>query len=186
MATEEIENEVAETNQSATTVKFMFAGLIFVVNGFLADWILGTESRIGAFSAMIGALILGIRIFRTTLKDLRAGLLTTNELIAIAVLATFSSGQYHAAGLVAFFMLLAELIESRTASGAQEAIRRLMKLTPTKAHRLTEGGEEEVAANELAVGDRIRVVWRESLTKSESAELEWLPFKPWEPDEPSP
>jgi len=38
----------------------------------------------------------------------------------------------------------------------------------------------------IAVGDRIRVVWRESLTKSESAELEWLPFKPWEPDEPSP
>jgi hypothetical protein len=38
----------------------------------------------------------------------------------------------------------------------------------------------------IAVGDRIRVVWRESLTKSEGAELEWLPFKPWEPDEPSP
>ena len=163
MATEENEinenNEVeeAESNQSATTVKFMFAGILFVINGFLSDWILGTSSNVGDFSAMIGALILGCRVFRTTIKDLREGLLTTNELVAIAVLATFSSGQYHAAGLVAFFMLLAELIESRTASGAQEAIRRLMKLTPTKAHRLTEGGEEEVAANELAVGDRIRV-----------------------------
>jgi Cd2+/Zn2+-exporting ATPase len=158
MATEEIENDAAETNQSATTVKFMFAGLLFVVNGFLADWILGKESNVGDFSAMIGAMILGLRVFRTTLKDLRAGLLTTNELVAIAVLATFSSGQYHAAGLVAFFMLLAELIESRTATGAQEAIRRLMKMTPTKARRLNEGGkEEEVAANDLAVGDRIRV-----------------------------
>ena len=38
----------------------------------------------------------------------------------------------------------------------------------------------------IAVGDRIRVVWRESLTVSESAEMEWLPFKPWEPEEPSP
>jgi hypothetical protein len=38
----------------------------------------------------------------------------------------------------------------------------------------------------IAVGDRIRVVWRESLTESESAGLEWLPFKAWEPDEPSP
>jgi Cd2+/Zn2+-exporting ATPase len=157
MATEQNENNEVESNQSATTVKFMFAGIVFVINGFLADWILGTASNVGDFSAMIGALILGCRVFRTTIKDLREGLLTTNELVAIAVLATFSSGQYHAAGLVAFFMLLAELIESRTASGAQEAIRRLMKLTPTKAHRLTEGGEEEVAANELAVGDRIRV-----------------------------
>ena len=38
----------------------------------------------------------------------------------------------------------------------------------------------------IASGDRIRVVWRESLTKSERAEMEWLPCKPWEPDEPSP
>ena len=38
----------------------------------------------------------------------------------------------------------------------------------------------------IAPGDRIRLVWRESLTKSESAELVWLPFKPWEPNKPSP
>jgi len=157
MATEENENNGVESNQAATTVKFMFAGILFVINGFLADWFLGTESNVGDFSAMIGALILGFRVFRTTVKDLQQGLLTTNELVAIAVLATFSYGQYHAAGLVAFFMLLAEMIESRTASGAQEAIRRLMKMTPTKAHRITSGGEEEVSANDLAVGDRIRV-----------------------------
>ena len=41
-------------------------------------------------------------------------------------------------------------------------------------------------SGDIAVGDRIRVVWRESLTKSEGAELAWLPFKPWEPDELSP
>ena len=157
MAAEENENIGAESNQAATTVKFMFAGILFVINGFLADWFLGKESNVGDFSAMIGALILGFRVFRTTVKDLQQGLLTTNELVAIAVLATFSYGQYHAAGLVAFFMLLAEMIESRTASGAQEAIQRLMKMTPTKAHRLTSDGEEEVSANDLEVGDRIRV-----------------------------
>ena len=157
MTTEENGNNGVESNQAATTVKFMFAGILFVINGFLADWFLGTESNVGDFSAMIGALILGFRVFRTTVKDLQQGLLTTNELVAIAVLATFSYGQYHAAGLVAFFMLLAEMIESRTASGAQEAIQRLMKMTPTKAHRITTDGEEEVSANDLAVGDRIRV-----------------------------
>jgi Cd2+/Zn2+-exporting ATPase len=157
MTTEANENNGAESNQAATTVKFMFAGILFVINGFLADLFLGKESNVGDFSAMIGALILGFRVFRTTFKDLQQGLLTTNELVAIAVLATFSYGQYHAAGLVAFFMLLAEMIESRTASGAQEAIQRLMKMTPTKAHRITSGGEEEISANALAVGDRVRV-----------------------------
>ncbi len=150
--------EEAKANQAATTVKFIFVGILFVINGFLADWFLGTESSVGDISAMIGAFILGIRIFRTTIHDLRQGLLTTNELVAIAVLATFSSGEYHAAGLVAFFMLLGEMIESRTASGAKEAIQRLIKLTPTRANRLLEGGKtEEVAAADLAVGDRIRV-----------------------------
>ncbi len=149
--------EDAKAKQAATTVKYIFVGILFVINGFLADWFLGSESSVGDLSAMIGAFILGIRIFRTTIHDLRQGLLTTNELVAIAVLATFSSGEYHAAGLVAFFMLLGEMIESRTASGAREAIRRLMKLTPTRAIRLVDGKEEEVAALALAVGDRIRV-----------------------------
>ncbi len=153
--TPEVINE--EDSSAATTVKYIFAGIIFVVNGFLADWILGEESRVGDFSAMIGAVILGIRIFRTTIKDLRQGLLTTNELVAIAVLATFAQGQYHAAGLVAFFMLLAEMIESRTASGAQEAIRRLLERAPTKARRINGEDEEEIAANDLQVGDLIRV-----------------------------
>ena len=147
-----------EDSAAATTVKYIFAGIVFIVNGFLATWILGEESRVGDFSAMIGAIILGIRIFRTTIKDLQQGLLTTNELVAIAVLATFAHGDYKAAGLVAFFMLLAEMIESRTASGAQEAIRRLLERAPTKASRITqEGSEEEIPANDLAVGDRIRV-----------------------------
>ncbi|MDE2680385.1 MAG: cation-translocating P-type ATPase [Verrucomicrobiota bacterium] len=149
--------EDAKAKQAATTVKYIFVGILFVINGFVADWFLGSESSVGDLSAMVGAFILGIRIFRTTIHDLRQGLLTTNELVAIAVLATFSSGEYHAAGLVAFFMLLGEMIESRTASGAKEAIRRLIKLTPTRAIRLSDGTEEEVAAVDLAVGDRIRV-----------------------------
>jgi len=150
--------DLNEGSTSSTTVKYIFAGILFIINGFLADWILGEESRVGDFSAMIGAIILGIRIFRTTIKDLQQGLLTTNELVAIAVLATFAHGDYKAAGLVAFFMLLAEMIESRTASGAQEAIRRLLERAPTKARRLNdEGTEDEVSANDLVVGDRIRV-----------------------------
>ena len=154
--TSDVTNE--EDSSSATTVKYIFAGIIFVINGFLADAIIGEESRVGDFSAMIGAIILGIRIFRTTIKDLQQGLLTTNELVAIAVLATFANGDYKAAGLVAFFMLLAEMIESRTASGAQEAIRRLLERAPTKARRIgKDGEEEEIAANDLQVGDNIRV-----------------------------
>jgi Cd2+/Zn2+-exporting ATPase len=136
-------------------------GLIFIVNAFIVDWLFdkgsNTESMVANFSAMIGAIILGYPIVWTSFKDIRRGILSINELVGIAVLAAFASGQYQIAGLVAFFMLLGEIIETRTAAGARASIESLIKLTPTKARRLTAKGEEEVAAKDLAVGDVIRV-----------------------------
>ncbi len=133
-------------------------GLLFVVNAFLVDWFFEKGLMAADASAMIGALVLGWPIVRTALKDLRAGRLSTNELVALAVIASFASGNYREAGMVAFFMLLGEIIETRTADGARRSIESLIKLTPTKARRLrADGAEDEVAVSELAVGDVIRV-----------------------------
>ena len=44
-----------------------------------------------------------------------------------------------------------------TAARARDSIESLIKLTPTKARRITPKGEEEVAAKDLAVGDVIRI-----------------------------
>jgi Zn2+/Cd2+-exporting ATPase len=133
-------------------------GLIFVLNAFVVDRMFDRAAMVANFSAMIGALILGAPIVWTSFKDIQRGLLSINELVGIAVLAAFASGRYEMAGLVAFFMLMGEIIESRTAAGARASIESLIKLTPTKARRLLPGGtEEEVAARDLAVGDVIRI-----------------------------
>ena len=60
---------------------------------------------VASASALIGAIILGYPIVVTAIKDLRRGRLSINELVAIAVLAAFASGDYKTAGVVAFFML---------------------------------------------------------------------------------
>ncbi|HEY3761262.1 MAG TPA: heavy metal translocating P-type ATPase [Verrucomicrobiae bacterium] len=133
-------------------------GVVFVLNGFIVDWLFESGSTIANASAMIGAIILIYPIVITAIKDLRVGRLSINELVAIAVLAAFASGNYKTAGIVAFFMLTGELIETRTAEGARASIESLIKLTPTKARRiLKDGNEEEVAASELRVGDVIRI-----------------------------
>jgi Cd2+/Zn2+-exporting ATPase len=67
------------------------------------------------------------------------------------------AGGFQTAGIVAFFMLLGEIIETRTAAGARASIQSLIKLTPTKARRLSGGNEVEVAVSELKVGDIIRI-----------------------------
>ena len=157
-------------------------GIVFVLNAFIVDWLFAQGSNVASCSAFIGAMILGYPIVVTAIKDLRAGHLSINELVAIAVLAAFSSGDYKTAGVVAFFMLTGEIIETRTAEGARASIESLIKLTPTKARRILRSGtgvspvssqkqnetdgqdarattevEEEVAASELAVGDVIRI-----------------------------
>ena len=133
-------------------------GVIFVLNAYVVDWLFQSGTTVASASAMIGAIILGYPIIVTAVKDLRRGRLSINELVAIAVLAAFASEDYKTAGIVAFFMLTGEIIETRTAEGARDSIESLIKLTPTKARRvLKDGREEEVAASELAVGDVIRI-----------------------------
>ncbi len=157
-------------------LKQTLIGVVFVLNAFIVDWFLHEPSQLASASAMIGAIILGTPIIMIAIKDLREGRLSINELVAIAVLAAFASGAaggigqaggalseaagagYETAGVVAFFMLMGEIVETRTAQGARESIESLIKLTPTKARRLkADKTEEEVAASELAVGDLIRI-----------------------------
>ena len=141
----------------------MVVGVIFIANSFLVEWAFEKGSMVAGLSAMVGAIILGWPIVATAVKDIKRGILSINELVAIAVLAAFASGEsqiggYQTAGIIAFFMLLGELIETRTAAGARVSIESLIKLTPTKARRITaKGDEEEVAAKDLAVGDMIRI-----------------------------
>jgi Zn2+/Cd2+-exporting ATPase len=132
-------------------------GVIFILNSYIVGGLFQNGDMVANFSAMLGAIILGYPIVWTSFKDIRRGILSINELVGIAVLAAFAIGDYKTAGLVAFFMLLGEIIETRTAAGARASIESLIKLTPTKARRVLGNKEEEVAARDLAIGDIIRV-----------------------------
>ena len=109
------------TNFRLTT---MIAGVVFIANSFIMEWFSGTDNQVAGISAFVGAIILGFPILRLAVKDIIRGMLTINELVAIAFLAAIASGEsqlggYQTAGIVAFFMLLGELIETRTAAGAR-------------------------------------------------------------------
>ncbi len=147
-----------EHSHTQIRLKQTLIGVAFVLNAFVVDWLIEGGHTVASASGFIGAIVLGYPIILTAIKDLREGLLSINELVAIAVLAAFASGDYKTAGVVAFFMLLGEIIETRTAEGARLSIESLIRITPTKARRLkADKNEEEVAASELAVGDVIRI-----------------------------
>ncbi len=111
--------------------------------------------------AAVATILLGAPLVWVALKDLAAGHYHMNELVALAVLAAFVQGWYVEAGSIAFFMIISVLIENRTALGAKASIESLIRITPTKAHRLSgedeSAAEVEVEARELREGDLVRV-----------------------------
>ena len=148
----------AEHEHAPTRLWQTLIGVVFVINAFIVDWLFEQGHTVASASGMIGAVILGYPIVLTGIKDIQRGILSINELVSIAVLAAFASGDYKTAGVVAFFMLMGEIIETRTAEGARASIESLIRLTPTKARRIKpDGSEEEVAAKDLVVGDVIRI-----------------------------
>ncbi len=149
---------------TAKLVATMLGGTLVLVS-FVAQWIFpqemgpGDEGPGNIYAGMlagVGALLLAVPLWYHALVCLTSGKLHMDELVSLAILAAMAMGEYQTAGVVAFFLLLSNLIETRTALGARAAIQGLMRLTPTKAHRLLpEGGEEEIEAHALKPGDLV-------------------------------
>ena len=79
-------------------------------------------------------------------------------LVSMALIASVAIGEDFAAGEVAFIMQLGALLEDLTVAKARASIEKLVRLTPRTARRLTESGEETVPAEQVRVGDRLRVL----------------------------
>jgi len=134
------------------------AGGMLLINSGIAKLIYGSGSFNAEFLAMIAAVLLGAPIVFHAICSLIRRESHMDELVALAILAAFATHNYVTAGIIAFFMLLSELIESRTALGARASIESLIKLTPTKANLLdSDGDEKEVKVSSLKQGDYIRV-----------------------------
>jgi Cd2+/Zn2+-exporting ATPase len=134
------------------------AGGVLLINSGIAKAFYGSNSFNSELFAMLGAILLGAPILIHAIRSLIEGHSHMDELAALGIVAAFAVGEYVAAGLIGFFMLLSELVETRTALGARASIESLIRLTPVKANLIDpDGKEREVKVSELKAGDRIRV-----------------------------
>jgi len=135
-------------------------GGVLLINGIIArsKFLYGSGSFQAELLALAGALLLGSPIIWHAFKSLIKRETHMDELVALAIVAAIASKNYVGAGLVAFFMLLSELMESRTALGARASIESLIKLTPKSAAKIeADGSEKQVRVSMLRPGDRVRV-----------------------------
>ena len=144
-------------SRSMGRASFAFVGGFLIVNSYLLSWLFPDETFAANLSAAIGAVTLALPIVVTAIRDLIEGRVYMNELVALAILAAFASGDFRTAGIVAFFLLITIIIESHTASGAQRSIEELSRLTPRTAHKIGEEGETDVSVKDLALNDVISV-----------------------------
>ena len=133
------------------------AGGVLLINSGIARLFYGSGSFNTELLAMAGAILLGAPIVLHAIKSLIKKQMHMDELVALAIIAAFATQNYVTAGIVAFFMLLSELIETRTALGARTSIESLIKLTPKKANLIEKNGsEKEVKVSTLQAGDCVR------------------------------
>jgi Cd2+/Zn2+-exporting ATPase len=152
--------ERAKSKQLRVSIALLgtLAGGMLLINSGLAKVIYNTSSFNAEFFALVGSILLGGPIVFHAAKSLIKQESHMDELAALAIIAAFANHDYVTAGVVGFFMLLSELVETRTALGARASIESLIKLTPTKAILIdSQGGENEVDVSSLKPGDTIRV-----------------------------
>lgn len=82
----------------------------------------------------------------------------TDQLIGLALLAAWATGDLVTATLLPLVMMLGHVLEERSLLGSQEAVQALIRLTQTKARRFVDGDTiEEVPAQHLRAGDLVEV-----------------------------
>ncbi len=126
----------------------------------LASWLSqlgGTHEQLAKIPAAIGAVILVIPLLIGAWKEINKGRPSSDSLACLAVMAAMASHNYLAAGFLALFLWTANLVLSRTAWGAQRAIRDLIDLTPDEARVVEDGQERMVSQSQIRIGHIIRV-----------------------------
>lgn len=84
-------------------------------------------------------------------------------LISIAMFAAVGINDIFAAGEVAFIMAIGAILEEKTTDRARKGLEQLINLAPQMGRRITEKGEEIVQAEEIRLGDILRVLPGETI-----------------------
>lgn len=134
----------------------LLGGTLLLVGGIAK--ILGMSDAVSDLPSAAGAIMLLLPLIRGAFREIMRGAPSGDALAALAVVAAIAVNQLLTAGFLALFLWLSKLVLSRTAWGAQRAIRELVELTPDIARRLgDDGGEAEVRLADLRIGDVVRV-----------------------------
>lgn len=121
--------------------------------------------RFGAFDpAWLAIVLCGVPIVLEAIIGLVTAFdIKADVLVSLALIASVCIGEIFAAGEVAFIMQLGGLLEELTVAKARAGIEKLVHLTPQTARVISGGEERVIPAEQVRVGDVLRVLPGESI-----------------------
>ena len=133
--------------------------ILLVLSGIALIASMAFKSHFPFDPAWIAIILCGLPIIieasigMITAFDIKADLL-----VSLALIASVCIGEDFAAGEVAFIMQLGGLLEELTVANARAGIQKLVHLTPQTARVIRDGKEVVIPAEQVQVGDKIRVL----------------------------
>jgi Zn2+/Cd2+-exporting ATPase len=140
------------------TLGLVTGGLLIVALAVRA--IAPGQSDVAELVAGVGAAVIAVPAFAAAWHSLHHPNLhgLTDQLIALAMLAAWASGDLITAALLPLVMTLGHVIEERSLLGSQEAIEAIARLTRAEVRkRLPDGSTVPQSVQELRVGDMIEL-----------------------------
>ena len=115
-------------------------------------------------AAWIAIILCGVPIIMEAVIGLITAFdIKADVLVSLALIASVCIGEDFAAGEVAFIMQLGALLEELTVAKARAGIEKLVHLTPQTARVIRDGAESVIPAEQVRVGDRLRVLPGETI-----------------------
>ncbi len=148
-----------ERRRISTRLGTGLAGIGLLGLGTLLVRFVPDQWQIGELCRGLAVAVVGIPTLVSGLRGILTGdtRRSTDQLVAIAVLAAAATGDFITATLIPLFLEIGRLFEERSSLGARAAIDGIRALSARQAVRWYQGKEEHVDPDSLRPGDEILV-----------------------------
>jgi heavy metal translocating P-type ATPase len=127
---------------------------VLVLSGVLA---FAGKGNIANGLLLVMGIIGVLPIIHDMIKSIRAGEYGVDILAVVAILSALALKEYLAAGIILLMLTGGEALEDYAQERAKKELNDLLKRAPKIAHRKIKGGEEDIAVQDIKVGDIIIV-----------------------------
>lgn len=151
---------VAEKKSAGFQLILAMVAIGLLALGLVWRWVSPDEPGIGQLLFAASSIIVAVPVIRSGWHSLLHPSLhgITDQLIALAMLAAWATGDLLTAALLPIIMIFGHVLEERSVIGSKEAMDALAQLTRSHARRLrADGNVEEVDNAALKSGDVVEV-----------------------------